>query len=100
MRLRSITLAILVTLGTAVSCVTQQNIPKPYFDQILALRNENVQLVKQCEDLQRQEAELQARKTFNVERMQTLAAESVLSLSLSSNEYGVNFDTLKIEHRK
>ena len=95
-------IACLFLLTTVVSCATGRDsteIPSQYKSQILALRNQNVDLAKKCQDLQKQMSDLQSQQVWNQQRMGTIAGEALVSLGYSANDYVVNIDKMKFEKK-
>lgn len=72
-------------------------IPKQYRDQIVFLRDQNIENAKAVQDLQRQIAKLNAESVFNAERIDTLAQQAVNGLGIDSGAYRVNLTSMKIE---
>ena len=72
-------------------------IPSPYRDQIQALKDNNIELMKKCQDLQKQQAELVAQQNWNINRMNLLAGQAVTAAGLSPEKYSVDVDLMKIK---
>lgn len=87
--------------GVLAACdVTTEDVPKQFKDQIITLRNESIAAQKKCQDLAREEQELNARIQWNNQRVQTVAQEALIATGHTGDgKYIVNTSTLKIERR-
>ncbi len=73
----------------------KSSIPEPYRSQIFKLRERNVELEKQQEEIQRQSNTLSVEYNFNQQRMKTLATAAGQSLGITVTAF--NVDTLEVE---
>lgn len=82
-----------------ISCGST-SIPDLYLKQLATMQARSVELTKKCQDLQRQLDENRAEQAWVAQRMETTAGEALTAMHLSSREFKVNLDKLKVERNK
>lgn len=91
--------AVMVMAVTACGRDDSKAIPEPYRTEITKLRDRNIEIGKRCQDLQRELQSLQSESQWNSSRIQSDAAQALLSSGLVHG-YAVNLDSLRIEKKK
>ena len=93
---------LMMVLGSTLFCdtVTSKDIPQPYLKEIKLLRDENIALGKQCQDLHKQIEEIEAKQRWNNSRIGSVSMEALNSLNISANDYVVDIDRMKIVAKK
>lgn len=92
----------LAVIATAIACRAGEpeetiSLPPQFKAQIQTLRDHNVELTMQMQDLQKKFAELQAEMSWNTQRMSTVESEALTKLGLSVNDYTVNVVKLSVD---
>jgi hypothetical protein len=95
-------IAALIISASLVACeeVNTRDIPDPYRDQIVKLRSDRIALDRQCADLQKQMAEIQAKMRWDEAQMGAVSTEALNSLGYSAVDWTVNIDRMKITAKK
>jgi len=93
---------VILLLLSAIACSSSDSreIPAVQRTQLAKLRDRNMQINRECQDLQKQLSNLQSEANWNSQRIYSVATEALLAAGLpTTGDYVVNVDTLKIEKK-